>query len=91
MFGLLSKIEKNRLKKAKDNAIQVNKDMRTKITKRWEKTKNNKTEQPNVIVFTNTKDGAEQYGKALANLANRFYSKNKKSSSGIVRVIHGDK
>jgi superfamily II DNA/RNA helicase len=58
----------------------------------WEESKEAKTKQPNVIVFTNTKDGAEQYGKALAKLGNQFKTKNSKSSgSGAVRVIHGDK
>ena len=75
----------NRNTDPKEDAVVRN------VQRIWEQTKDNKTEQPNVIVFTNTKDGAEQYGKALAKLANRFYSKNKKSSSGIVRVIHGDK
>ena len=56
----------------------------------WEETKGSKAEQSNVIVFTNTKDGAEQYGKALAKLSNRFNGKNNKPS-GVVRVIHGDK
>ena len=45
--------------------------------------------QSNVIVFTNTKDGAERYGKALTALCNR--STNSKSYPGAVRVIHGDK
>ena len=42
-----------------------------------------KKDQSSVIVFTNTKDGAEQYGKALSS---KLGSKNK-----VVRVIHGDK
>ena len=58
----------------------------------WEESNEAKTKQPNVIVFTNTKDGAEQYGKALSKLGNRFKTNNSKSSaSGAVRVIHGDK
>ena len=58
----------------------------------WEETDGTDTKQSNVIVFTNTKDGAEQYGKALTKLGDRFRSKNRKSSaSGTVRVIHGDK
>ncbi|KAL7528376.1 hypothetical protein ACHAXR_002410, partial [Thalassiosira sp. AJA248-18] len=44
---------------------------------------NPKIDQSSVIVFTNTKDGAELYGKALSNKLG-----NKKR---IVRVIHGDK
>jgi superfamily II DNA/RNA helicase len=58
----------------------------------WEESNEAKTKQPNVIVFTNTKDRAEQYGKALSKLGNRFKTDNSKSSSSCaVRVIHGDK
>ena len=58
----------------------------------WDQIEGSKTKQSNVIVFTNTKDGAEQYGKALTILGNQFRTKNSKSStSGAVRVIHGDK
>lgn len=39
-------------------------------------------DQSSVIVFTNTKDGAELYGKALSN---------KVGKKRTVRVIHGDK
>ena len=49
----------------------------------WEETSGSKSKQSNVIVFTNTKDGAEKYGKALTKLGSRF--------KGGVRVIHGDK
>lgn len=44
---------------------------------------NPKKDQSSVIVFTNTKDGAELYGKALSNKLG-----NKKR---LIRVIHGDK
>ena len=40
-----------------------------------------KKDQLSVIVFSNTKDGVEEYGKALA----------KKFGSKKIRVIHGDK
>jgi superfamily II DNA/RNA helicase len=40
-----------------------------------------KKDQSSVIVFSNTKDGVEEYGKALSN---KFGGKN-------VRMIHGDK
>lgn len=40
-----------------------------------------KKDQSSVIVFSNTKDGVEEYGKALS----------KKFGGGKVRVIHGDK
>jgi len=42
--------------------------------------------QSSVIVFTNTKDGSELYGKALSKLGNKD-----KNTAGAVRVIHGDK
>ena len=58
----------------------------------WEDISATKTDQSNVIVFTNTKDGAEKYGKALTSLGNRLKTKDNKSPiSGAVRVIHGDK
>ena len=44
---------------------------------------NPKKDQSSVIVFTNTKDGAELYGKALSNKLGN----NKRN----IRVIHGDK
>lgn len=40
-----------------------------------------KKDQSSVIVFSNTKDGVEEYGKALSN---KFGNKK-------IRVIHGDK
>jgi len=59
----------------------------------WEQTaaaKNpQRKRQSNVIVFTNTKDGAEQYGKALTKSRKR--QNISKSYPGTVRVIHGDK
>lgn len=45
----------------------------------WDTNKNK--DQSSVIVFSNTKDGAEEYGKALAQ---KFGAKK-------IRVIHGDK
>eukprot|EP00536_Pseudo-nitzschia_multiseries_P002733 jgi/Psemu1/6184/gm1.6184_g len=54
------------------------------VQKFWEQTAAAKDprrkKQSNVIVFTNTKDGAEQYGKALTKLCNR--NKNSKSNPG---------
>ncbi len=58
----------------------------------WDETRAKKTKQSNVIVFTNTKDASEQYGKALTKLERQLRTKNSKSSASVgVRVIHGDK
>jgi superfamily II DNA/RNA helicase len=77
---------KNRNFDPRENAVVRN------VQHFWEETAESETKQSNVIVFTNTKDGAEQYGRALTKLGNKFKSKNGKSfGSGTVRVIHGDK
>ena len=80
------KYKNNRNFDPKEDAVVRN------IQSFWDKTTAKKTKQSNVIVFTNTKDGAEQYGKALTKLEHQLRSKNSKSSaSSGVRIIHGDK
>ena len=52
------------------------------VEKFW--SSNRKKDQASVLVFSNTKDGAELYGKALSN---KFGN----DRNRVVRVIHGDK